>query len=103
MKLNTVIEEKMEALRKLCRQYDIQSMYIFGSAAIGNLTQKSDIDILITFKNISIEQYTNNFFALHETLEELFSRKVDLITDRSLTNPYFIESVEKTKRLVYAA
>ena len=30
-------------------------------------------------------------------------RKVDLLTENSLSNPYFIESIEETKQLLYAA
>ena len=42
-------------------------------------------------------------FDLLAALEELFGRKVDLLTRRSLRNPYFIDSVEKTLQLLYAA
>ena len=34
---------------------------------------------------------------------EVFGRKVDLLTRRSLRNPYFVDSVEKTRQLLYAA
>jgi hypothetical protein len=39
---------------------------------------------------------------LHDKLEALFQRKVDLLTENSLSNPYFIESIEETKELLYA-
>lgn len=68
-----------------------------------SFNDKSDIDILISFKDISIEKYTDNYFELHYKLEELFNRKIDLLTENSLSNPYFIESIEETKQLLYAA
>jgi len=37
-----------------------------------------------------------------EQLENIFNRKIDLITDKSLSNPFFIKSIEKTKQLLYA-
>lgn len=98
-----LIEEHKEKLHELCVQYDIKSMYLFGSAVSELFSDTSDIDILISFKEISFEKYTDNFFFLHEELEKLFNRKVDLITERSLSNPYFIKSVENTKQLLYAA
>ncbi|PRY89190.1 nucleotidyltransferase family protein [Mongoliibacter ruber] len=98
-----LIADNKEKLTKLCEKYDIQSMYVFGSASTDQLYESSDVDILISFKEIPIERYTDNYFLLHEELERLFGRKVDLITERSLTNPYFIRSVEKTKQLLYAA
>ncbi|MDR2801711.1 MAG: nucleotidyltransferase domain-containing protein, partial [Prevotellaceae bacterium] len=63
----------------------------------------SDIDFLISFDNLSIEQYTDNYFELYYQLQRLFGRKIDLLTDKSLSNPYFIESVEASKQLIYAA
>ena len=68
-----------------------------------NFTDQSDIDILIGFKDITIEKYTDNYFDLHRELEKLFQRKIDLVTLNSLSNPYFIASIEETKQLLYAA
>jgi len=52
---------------------------------------------------MSIEEYTDSSFDPHEDSEKLFERPIDLVTVNSLSNPYFIESVENTKRLLYAA
>lgn len=98
-----LIVTKKQALHTLCEKYEVHAMYVFGSAVTGDFKDSSDIDILISFKELPFDKYTDNYFSLHEELELLFARKVDLITERSLSNPYFIESVEKTKQLVYAA
>lgn len=98
-----LIQNKKQELQRLCEMYEVKTMYVFGSAATGDFNESSDIDILISFKEIPFDRYTDNYFELHEKLEELFHRKVDLLTERSLTNPYFIQSVEKSKRLLYAA
>lgn len=99
----SLIEKNKNQLHRLCAKYDIKTMYVFGSAVSGNFTESSDIDILISFKEISFDQYTDNYFDLHRELEDFFNRKVDLLTERSLSNPIFIQSIEKTKRLLYAA
>jgi len=98
-----LIENNKTELQRLCEEYDVQTMYVFGSATSGDFKESSDIDILISFKEIPFDKYTDNYFELHEKLEKLFNRKVDLLTERSLSNPYFIQSVEKTKQLLYAA
>jgi predicted nucleotidyltransferase len=36
-------------------------------------------------------------------IEDIFGRKVDLIIERTLSNPYFTRSVEQRKQLIYAA
>ncbi|WP_372773210.1 nucleotidyltransferase family protein [Mangrovibacterium sp.] len=97
------IQNKLEDLKKLCEYYDVRTLYVFGSACTEKFNDRSDIDILISFKDISIEKYTDNYFDLHYKLEALFDRKVDLLTENSLANPYFIESIEETKQLLYAA
>ena len=97
------ILDKIRELKKICETYDVRTMYIFGSACTDKFNNSSDIDILVSFKDISIEKYTDNYFELHYRLEELFGRKIDLLTENSLSNPYFIESIEETKQLLYAA
>ena len=101
--MQKIIKDNIDALKELCKSYDVKKLYIFGSACTNQFKDDSDIDILISFKDISIEKYTDNYFELHYKLEELFNRKVDLLTENSLSNPYFIESVEETKHLLYAA
>jgi uncharacterized protein len=101
--MNKIIEGKIEELRQICMEYDVKTMYVFGSVCTDRFNKSSDIDILISFKEISIEKYTNNYFELHYKLEDLFNRKIDLLTENSLSNPYFIESIEETKQLLYAA
>ena len=98
-----IIEDNLNNLKKLCKKYDIKTMHIFGSVCTNNFNSKSDIDILISFKDISIEKYTDNYFKLHDELKDLFNCKIDLLTENSLSNPYFIESIEETKKLLYAA
>ena len=83
--------------------YNVKTMYAFGSVCTDKFNDLSDIDLLISFNNLSIEQYTDNYFDLHYKLQDLFNRKIDLLTDKSLSNPYFIKGVELTKQLIYAA
>jgi len=98
-----LIKDKLNELKQLCQDYDVKTMHVFGSVCTDKFDDKSDIDILISFKDISIDKYTDNYFELHYKLEELFNRKIDLLTKNSLSNPYFIESIEETKQLLYAA
>jgi len=84
--------------------YKLKKLYAFGSAVTDNFTDESDIDFLISFdEKLSVEEYTDNYFALHYKLRELFNREIDIVTERSLSNPYFIESVNETKMLIYEA
>jgi predicted nucleotidyltransferase len=92
--MNSIITDKITELKRLCNVYSIKSMYAFGSVCTDNFNDNSDIDLLISFDNLTIEQYTDNYFDLHYNLQDLFNRKIDLITDKSLSNPYFIKGIE---------
>ena len=47
--------------------------------------------------------YAKAYFGLMEALEALFQRPVDLVVDSAIRNPYFRESVERSKVRLYGA
>ncbi len=100
--MNKVLSDKIEELKQLCILYNVSTMYAFGSVCTEKFNDKSDIDLLISFNNLSIEQYSDNYFDLHYKLQDLFKREIDLLTENSLSNPYFIKGIEQTKQLIYA-
>lgn len=102
--MQRILENNIEPLKKLCLTFKIKRLYAFGSAVTGNFTDKSDIDFLISFSDsLSIDEYTSNYFELHYQLRDLLKRQIDLVTERTLSNPYFIESVNESKELIYEA
>jgi len=101
--MNKIIIDKLDELKTLCKIYSVKTMYVFGSVCTTKFNDQSDIDFLISFKDIPIDKYTDNYFDLHYKLQGLFSRKIDLLTDKSLSNPYFIQSVNNNKQLIYAS
>lgn len=102
--MNKILTDRIEELKKLCIKYKVNSLYAFGSVNTMNFTDKSDIDFLISFdKSISIDEYAENYFLLHYQLQSLFKREIDLLTENSLSNPYFIKGIEQTKQLLYGA
>jgi len=102
--MNRIVTEKKSQIAMLCKKYRVATMYLFGSAATDTLNENSDIDFLISFRSdVSLEEYADNYFELLFELEDIFGRKIDLVTEKTLTNPYFIRSVEQTKQLIYAA
>ena len=76
---------------------------LFGSAAGDAFDpQRSDLDFLVEF-DADPSRLFDRYFGLKESLEALYGRRVDLVTEGSLRNRYFIEAVNQSRRLVYAA
>ena len=102
--MNRIITDKIPQLVELCKKYRVAKMYLFGSAATDAFNENSDVDFLVSFRSdVGLGEYADNYFDLLFEIEDIFSRKVDLVTEKTLSNPYFIRSVEQTKQLIYAA
>jgi len=102
--MQLILENRKEDLNRLCESFKVQRLYAFGSVVSDSFNEDSDIDFLISFADdLTIEEYTNNYFSLHYKLRELFNREIDIITERTLSNPYFIESINESKELIYEA
>ena len=97
------IEERKAQVQELCKRYRVRTLYVFGSAARDAMTDESDIDLLVDFQDPVIPGYANRYFGLLEGLEDLFARPIDLVVERAIRNPYFRESVEESRVLLYAA
>lgn len=102
--MTRIIEQNKNRLIELCRKYHVSELDVFGSAATEDFSdQTSDIDFLVTFDAAAKPNRFDNFFALREDLQKLFKRPVDLVEPGGLSNPYFIDSVNQTRRRIYAA
>jgi len=102
--MNHFIEEKRSELELICRRRHVRRIELFGSATGPDFDPaRSDLDFLVTFEDIPVDSYADEYFGLLEDLQGLFQRKVDLVMESSIENPYFRQAVEATRTLVYAA
>jgi predicted nucleotidyltransferase len=99
--MHKLLKENINQIKTLCSIHNVKSLSAFGSVCTDKFTEASDIDLLISFKPMDYADYADNYFTIADKFEELFHRPVDLVTDKSLSNPYFIESVNQTKTLLY--
>tara|TARA_R110000868_G_scaffold370644_2_gene634136 strand:+ start:446 stop:748 length:303 start_codon:yes stop_codon:yes gene_type:complete len=90
-------------LAQICAKHHVLELSAFGSVVRNELTPESDIDLLVIFNSIALEDYADNYFNLCEELEKLLQRKVDLMVDKAVKNPYFKEELDETKQLLFAA
>ncbi len=99
------IEDNYEAIKQLCSKYRVKRLEIFGSALSGENfdPEKSDLDFLVEFLPLKPGEYADTYFGLLEALENLFARRVDLVMVRAVKNPYFLEAINKNRKVLYAA
>ena len=87
----------------LCHRHHVRRLELFGSAATGSAGPDSDLDMLVDFSPMAGGQYAEHFFALKSDLEELLNRPVDLVVLRAVSNPFFLQGIEPSRQLLYAA
>ena len=84
------------------QHHKVDKIYAFGSSMTDRFDpEKSDIDLVV---KLSIEDpidYGESLLLFWDELELLFKRKIDLLTDESINNPYLRKSIESTKKLIY--
>ncbi len=96
-----LIERNIEKLKKLCDKYNVSKLYVFGSAINGKFGKDSDIDFLVTFDKIELSEYADNYFDFKFSLEDLFNRKIDLLEEKAIKNPFLKQSIDTSKELIY--
>src|SRR5215207_10375023 len=100
--MNGLIENHRDAIRALCQRYGVRRLDLFGSAATGAFDAvTSDLDFVATFVDTQSPGYADRYLGFAEALEALFDRSVDVITERSIRNPYFRQAVEASRQTIY--
>jgi len=75
------IKEEIRRIKPfLSKEYFVKDIGLFGSFISGDQTENSDIDLLVEFE----KPIGWKFFSLEEYLENIFGRKIDLVTKKSL-------------------
>lgn len=96
--MNPSVLSKIEQIRSICALHSVESLHLFGSQASSYYSDNSDIDFLVKFSDkLDVLNYADNYFDLLEDLQNLFNKKIDLISERSLKNPILIEEINRSK------
>ncbi|MBI5915488.1 MAG: nucleotidyltransferase domain-containing protein [Bacteroidetes bacterium] len=102
MVLPHIIRQHFNDLTDLCERFGVEKLYAFGSVLTTRFNRKtSDLDLMVFMQTMPPIERGENLIALWDALEKLFGRKVDLLTDQPIKNPYLRKSVESTKQLIY--
>lgn len=98
---DTILKNRNDFL-KLCRNHKVKYLYAFGSATNDNFNpDRSDIDLLVEIDDPDPVERGEKLLSLWDTFEKFFHRRVDLLTESSIRNPYLKQSIDTTKVLIY--
>lgn len=102
--MRSEVSDSAPALAELCRRHHVRRLELFGSAATDQDDRVlGDLDFLVEFQPLADGSYADAYFSVLEGLEAMFRRPVDLVVGSAIRNPYFRESVDRTKIVVFAA
>ena len=81
MNLQSLLEEKREAILDIAKRHGARNVRIFGSVARGDYDERSDLDFLVEMEpGRSLLDHA----SLLLDLESLLGRKVDVVSERGI-------------------
>ncbi len=100
----SIVQSNRKGVERLCRRFRVRRLELFGSAAGGAFDPlRSDLDFLVEFEELNLGEYADAYFGVLEGPRKLFRRNVDLVMVSAVKNPYFLEGIERSRTLLYAA
>ena len=96
-----LIERNIDGIKRLCSMHAVTQLSVFGSVLTDKFNGSSDIDFLVSFGAMPIEDYADNYLQLSMALGELLGREIDLVEEKAIRNPVFRNNVDRTKVQIY--
>lgn len=100
-----LIEMNIDKIAALCKKYRVAKLWIFGSILTSRFNENSDVDFSVDFDSETINaeglDWVDIFFGFMHELESLLGRKVDLVDEVAVKNPFFRKELDATKQLIY--
>ncbi len=102
--MHPIIANRKIEIEALSEHFGVRSLEIFGSATSQLFDgSRSDLDFLVDFAPASPAEMADRYFGMLEALEALFGRPIDLVMTAAIKNPYFLQGIQPSRRLLYAA
>jgi predicted nucleotidyltransferase len=96
-----ILQKQKETIEKLCANHHVSKLYAFGSVLTDDFKSSSDIDLIVDFQEIELEEYADNYFDFKFSLQDILKRQIDLLEEKAIKNPFFRKSIDQRKQLIY--
>ena len=94
------LDQIRTAVTPACREFNVRRLDAFGSVARGTATPESDVDLVVEFRE-PVSRPAKSFFGLLHQIEDTLGCEVDLLTMRSIRNPYFRKRIMEERVSLY--
>jgi predicted nucleotidyltransferase len=96
------IAAQLPQIATLCEAHGVAHLELFGSATGPEFDpEASDFDFLVEFDAQASGSRAKRWTGLADALESLLGRHVDMVNPRYIRNPYFLQSVNNSRTLIY--
>lgn len=92
----------MAKIYEFCIRWKVKEFSLFGSILREDFNPKSDVDVLLSFKD-DAQWGLLEFTDMQQELEKIFDRKVDILEKEGIKNPFRKKEIFKTHQVIYAA
>lgn len=96
------IADSNSLIAAFCSRWGVAELWLFGSLARGGARPDSDADILVRFAKSSTAS-TWDWPQMADELAAFLGRKVDLLSEAILRNPYRRAAIMADRKVLYAA
>jgi len=101
--VDVLLTRKVE-IASACERRGVARLEAFGSALRSDFVPgTSDLDLLVELKPMEPYRRVDAYFGLLEDFRRLLKADIDLVMVGAVKNRYILQSIERTKQLLYAA
>ena len=96
-----LLDEHIVDIRDLCSNYNVKQLYAFGSVLTNEFNNESDVDLVVDFDPIDTALYADNYYDFKFSLQNILNRPIDLLEEKAIKNPYFRQTLNQQRQLIY--
>ena len=97
----TELEQYDTDISRLCATHRVKSLYALGSVLTDKFNVNSDIDFIVDFEPVDLSHYADNYYDFKFSLQDILHRNIDLLEEKAIKNPFFLQALTNQRLLVY--
>ena len=99
-----ILQARRDAIVDACKAHGVARLDVFGSASRGDArAEVRDVDLLVEFVPMPATDLADAYFGLLDDLRAIVAMPVDLVMHDAIRNEYGRTSIDRERRMLYAA